>query len=118
MWWVKDHPDHSRGGFQNRDVGKSSFDNDMGPWCGIDYARFSDPPNLREDAKLKENLQRQLENKFPDEISSFEIVVRNGFVILKGTVSQESKRGEIIHSTFLEDGVKEVINQLVVVNSL
>lgn len=110
MWWVKDHPDHSRGGFQNRDVGRTNFDEDYGPTYGVDYARFSDPPDLVKDGKLQKKVEALLAHNFDN--VSMEIKVKNGFVILKGNVSDEMTREKIISTVRLEEGVVEIINQM------
>lgn len=112
MWWVKGNADQSRGGFQNRDVGRSNFHDDFGPDYGVDYARFSDPPDLAKDARLKEELEREISLKFPHEKDAIELSVKNGFVILKGNISDEEMRREIISFISLRYGVREVINQL------
>lgn len=113
MWNVNPGNDQSRGGFQNRDVGKTSFDRDFGPDYGIDYARFSDTPDIAKDLALKGKIEEALppEDRYIDR----GILVRNGFVILKGKTSSEQERtavAEIVKS-FLE--VIEVINQIVVI---
>lgn len=47
-------------GFQNPDLGKTSFDNDYGPDFGPDYARFADPPDLGADARLFDQVREIL----------------------------------------------------------
>ncbi len=47
MWNVNPDRDKSTGGFQDRDLGKTQFDDDYGPDFGVDYARFSDPPDFQ-----------------------------------------------------------------------
>lgn len=112
MWWVKDNPDHGRGGFQNRDVGKTSFDNDFGPDYGIDYARFADPPDSGKDLKLSERINNRLFTNFAEDFNQIELIVHNGFVILKGHVNDEATRKSIAEEVLFVSGVREVINQL------
>lgn len=112
MWWVKDHPNHSRGGFQDRDVGRTVFDYNYGPDYGVDYARFADPPNLFADARLLETIERTLNSNFSLEPDDIEIIVRNGFVILKGSVSDSDKKTQMGQKVSVLPGVIEVINHL------
>lgn len=114
MWWVKDNPDHSRGGFQNRDVGKSFFDNDFGPDFGVDYARYADPSDPAQDAKLAQDVITKLNSSFNGEIYRLTVLARNGFIILKGQVNHFSLREQIANEVWLISGVKEVINQVLV----
>lgn len=110
MWNVNPDRDNSRGGFQNRDVGKTSFDNDYGPEYGIDYARFADTPDLGKDLILKGQIEEQLAQM--DFYRDPFLLVRNGFVILKGTAPDEKARGEISDFVRSFPGVVEVINQI------
>lgn len=110
MWWVKENKDQSRGGFQNRDIGRSDFDDDYGPQYGIDYARFSDPPDLLRDGKLMHEVKGFLTREYPQ--FAIDVSVRNGFVVLKGFVEDNELRGQIIESVHIIEGVREVINQL------
>lgn len=112
MWWVKDHPDHSRGGFQNRDVGKSNFDQNYGPDYGVDYARFSDAPDVAADLKVLENVLELMKYEFTNEVQNMDIIVRNGFVILKGETGSDFLRQKIVKKLRSTQGVREVINQL------
>lgn len=112
MWWIKDHHNHDRGGFQNRDVGKTSFDSDFGPEFGIDYARFADPPDLSRDLKLTEKINNRLFTKYAEDFDHLDVIVRNGFVILKGSVGEENTRKGIAEEVWHIPGVIEVINQL------
>lgn len=107
MWPIRPDTDKSRGGFQNRDVGHSDFGTDFGPDHGVDYARFSDPPNEASDLNLTALISGEL-NGHP-EVS---FLVKNGFVILKGIVADEASRAEIYSKILKVTGVKEVINQL------
>ena len=112
MWWVKENPDHSRGGFQDRDVGKSNLAHDIGPDYGVDYARFSDTPNPFVDNKLLSDLDREIMLSFPRVKDQLEYSVRNGFVILKGEGLDEVERAELVSFIRKIPGVREVINQL------
>lgn len=112
MWWVKEHPDHSRGGFQNRDVGKTAFDSDFGPDYGVDYARFADSPDPHLDVLLAEKVNNRLFTEFAEDYSNLEIIVRNGFVILKGKVSDGPTKSLIIKRVTSLPGVREVIIDL------
>ena len=106
MWWVKTNSTgEERGGFQNRDVGKSSFDNNYGPDFGIDYARFSDPPDITRDLKLKHLIIEQIG-------LGHELIVRNGFVIVKGKVPDEKSRLRLLEKIHSFDQVREVISDL------
>lgn len=111
MWWVKDNPDHSRGGFQDRDVGKTSFNRDFGPDYGVDYARFSDPPDIIVDQKMKEEIGSYLSKK-TEKISNLTIIARNGFIILKGEALNTEDRTEVEELARGFEGVREVINQI------
>lgn len=112
MWWVKDQADKSRGGFQNRDVGKKTFDEDFGPDYGVDYARFADSPDISRDLNLLQAIGEKLFQTYGERLASPELIVRNGFVILKGSVPDEKMRQEIDVIVQQFAGVKEVINQL------
>jgi hypothetical protein len=112
MWWVKESSDHSRGGFQNRDVGKTDHDYDFGPEYGVDYARYADPPDIGRDTKLYERISNRLFTKYAEEFNQIDIIVRNGFVILKGDVRDENIRKSLAEEIWFIPGVKEVINQL------
>lgn len=94
-----------RGGFQNRDVGKSAFDDDYGPEFGVDYARFCDPPDLARDLNLKNQIIKQIG-------WSCELIVRNGFVIVKGQVKDEKTRQFLLQTIHSFPEVKEVISAL------
>ncbi len=112
MWWVKENEDKSRGGFQNRDVGKKTFDEDFGPEYGVDYARFADPPDISRDLNLLQAIGEKIFRTYGERLASPELIVRNGFVILKGSVQDEKMRQEIEVLVHQFAGVKEVINQL------
>jgi hypothetical protein len=107
MWPIRPDTDKSRGGFQNRDVGRSNFGDDFGPDYGTDYARYSDPPNESDDLYLTALISGEL-NDHP-EVS---FLVKNGFIILKGEVQGEEIKSEIFKRICDVPGVKDVINQL------
>lgn len=110
MWNV--HPDRekNRGGFQNADLGKTQFDRNYGPEFGVDYARFSDPPDIEKDHHLETMVKENLsEHELFREI---EITVRNEFVILKGKVPTLEEKTHASDFVRALPGVKEVINQL------
>lgn len=109
MWQI-------RGGFQDRDVGRSNLhDDNYGPEHGIDYARFSDPPDPAADNRLFLKVHEKLKD-----IEGYEergILVRNGFVFLKGSVNQAGIREEITRLVREVPGVREVQNFLVLTSS-
>lgn len=47
MWHVDKNKEPGRGGFQDRDVGRSDLSGDFGPEYGPDYARYAAPPDYR-----------------------------------------------------------------------
>lgn len=112
MWWVKESSDHERGGFQNRDVGKTNFDSDFGPEYGIDYARYADPPDFGRDIKLTEKINNRIFTKYAEDFNRIDILVHNSFVILKGNVGDEATREDIAEEVWRIPEVREVINQL------
>jgi hypothetical protein len=112
MWNVNPERDQSRGGFQNSDVGRTMFDGNYGPDYGIDYARFVDSPDFGKDLVLKEKIEQEL--LVFDKLWDSSVLVRNGFVILKGTVPDQTLRFEIADDLKHISGVIEVINQLTV----
>lgn len=106
MWWVKtDSSGEDRGGFQNRDVGRVSFAKDFGPDYGVDYARYSDPPDYIRDLALKNKLEKKIG-------PHYDLIVRNGFVVIKGFVPNEETRKSVLETLHAEDGVVEVISDL------
>lgn len=116
MWWIKTNSSgEDRGGFQNRDSGRSAFNKDYGPDFGVDYARFSDPPDIMKDLRLKDLVAKELE-KFENDLAECEMKVRNGFVILSGHVRSDEIRKLILESIYATEGVKEIINDLRVFN--
>ncbi len=116
MWNVNPSNDQSRGGFQDRDVGRTSFNRDFGPDFGVDYARFSDTPDVKKDLALKSKIEEQL--PLLDLYRESELMVRNGFVILKGTVPDEAVRRRVTEFVKGFPEVVEVINQITVVENL
>jgi hypothetical protein len=110
---LREERDLSRGGFQNRDVGRSNYNFDLGPEYGPDFARFSDPHHMNlEDVKIRKIIFDKLESEdklFDNEI---EIIVENGFVILKGSVSEETIKYDIEQISQEVPGVVTVINAL------
>ena len=112
MWWVRESTDHSRGGFQNRDVGKTDHDDNFGPEYGVDYARYSDLQDMARDTKLYEKICNRLATIYVEEFNQIELLVRNGFVIFKGSVRDETMRKNLEKEIRFIPEVKEVINQL------
>ncbi len=108
MWPINPDRDNSRGGFQNSDVGKTSFDFNYGPEYGVDYARFSDPPDISKDLGLKAQVEA-LVSRYDVYLESA-VMVRNGFVFLKGSVPDDMIRNEISDTVRGITGVIEVIN--------
>lgn len=91
---------------------KDREDNNYGPEYGIDYARFSDTPNLAADNKLRDEVSLELKKTFPEEFETITIFVKNGFVFLKGDVADSSLRLEIAEKVSHVHSVQEVVNQL------
>lgn len=109
--------DLSRGGFQNRDVGRTNLNYDFGPEYGIDYAHFSDPignvQNMgREGFTMADDeILRTLQEMFKDTPGiSFE--VKNKFAILKGEVRSFEQRLNLEQRIRDVPGVYSVINLL------
>jgi osmotically-inducible protein OsmY len=98
MWWVRASSELER--------------KDFGPEFGIDYARFADVPDLSLDRKILEHIDNRLFTHFAEDFNQIEIIVRNGFVILKGHVTDEGTRKLIAEDVWRVNGVREVINQL------
>jgi osmotically-inducible protein OsmY len=98
MWWVRASSEHGR--------------KDFGPEFGIDYARFADSPDPSQDGKILERIDNRLFTHFAEDFNQIEILVRNGFVILKGHVNDEATRKLIAEDVWRVEGVREVINQL------
>jgi hypothetical protein len=112
VWRPTKNKDTSRGGFQNRDVGRSNLSRDFGPDFGPDYARYSDPPDFAADNELREQVKVKLEKVIKDSINSEGIRVRNGFVFLEGEVFDEDTKRAITDAVRTISGVRDVINQL------
>jgi hypothetical protein len=112
MGWPRERQSQDRGGFQNRDVGRSNFDHHYGPDYGPDYARYADPPDLAADAELRENLGKVLLESFSSEITRPEFKVRNGFVILRGEIASETLKEKVTLRLKEVLGVRDVINLL------
>lgn len=110
MAFISKNTDKSRGGFQNRDVGRSDLLGDFGPAEGTDFARFSDPPDPVADLKLLSLLEERL--KLLEDYEDREIIVRNGFVFLKGFVPDQNLRDEISRLVSSISGVIEVQNHI------
>jgi hypothetical protein len=104
MWWIKtDSTGEERGGFQDRDAGRSNIRKDYGPEYGIDYARFADPPDIARDLHLQSKIRKAIN------LENFLLNVRNGFVIIKGLVPDHETRTSIITTLKSVEGVVEVI---------
>ena len=91
-----------RGGFQNRDVGRTQFDDNYGPDYGIDYARFADTPDDKKDHALCEKILLSISENF----LHLGFKVRNGFVIVKGDLPDQAAKDELRRS--LKE-IKEVV---------
>lgn len=116
MWWIRTNSTgEDRGGWQNRDVGRRTFDNDFGPDFGVDYARFSDPPDPGKDLRLKQDLERKLKENFPDP-DRIHLKVKNGFVVLKGEVKNADLRSVLLETIYATPGVREIINEISVMD--
>ena len=112
MWWVRtDSSGEDRGGWQNRDVGRQTFDKNFGPDFGVDYARFSDPPNIVKDLGLKQELEKKLSENLSN-ISDIHIKVRNGFIILKGAVKDHEVKAALLETIYATPGVREIISEI------
>lgn len=106
-----------RGGFQNRDVGKSDFSRqDFGPQSGVDFALYSAANDELVDEDLKSSVRRGLDFNSAGHFADVELFVRNGFVFLKGPVQDaiDKKVAEDIVSAI--PGVLKVINVLTIRN--
>ena len=110
---AREERDLSRGGFQNRDVGRSNLGFDFGPEYGPDFARFADPhPMNLDDAKIRKNIFDKLQSEDKLCESEIEVIVENGFVFLKGSVSEETIKEEIERVSQEVPGVVTVVNTL------
>jgi hypothetical protein len=109
----KEEHDLSRGGFQNRDVGRTSYAFDFGPEYGPDFARYSDPQDVNiDDAKTRNAIFSRLREDEAIEDDAFDIFVENGFVFLSGTIPDESVKRKIETLINQVAGVQTVINLL------
>lgn len=84
---------------------------DYGPEYGVDYARFSDPPDILKDLQIKEALSQKFIS-FDRGVIELHYKVRNGFVLLQGLISSYEVREALIEVVRSTEGVKEVINNL------
>ena len=102
-----------RGGFQNRDVGRSDFARgDFGPQAGVDFALYSAENDIALDDELKSAVRRGLDFNSAGHFSDVEIHARNGFVFLKGPVQDEIDKKVAEDITAGIPGVLKVINVL------
>jgi hypothetical protein len=111
MWWIKNNEGQDRGGFQNRDVGRTNFSDDFGPSYGTDYAHYSDPPNLARDARVRKAVMMEI-SKFSNAVMGLEVRVRNGFVIIKGQVNDKDIKELIGEKVSEIPDVVEIVNAL------
>lgn len=110
MWWVKtDSSGEEQGGFQNRDVGKTSFQRDFGPDYGVDYARLNDTPDIKKDLHLKEQVIGKLQASPTFKEMNLEVKVKNGFVFVSGELTSLEIRKELNELLFAIDGVVEIV---------
>lgn len=93
MWNVKPAENEDRGGFQDRDVGRTSIARNLGPEYGIDYARFAEEPDVARDLKTKTLIEEALAGA--SDFQERGIFVKNGFVFLRGIVSEASRKTDI-----------------------
>ena len=112
MWWVKESERHDRGGFQNRDVGRTQFNDDYGPDYGVDYARFADTPNFSKDFRLLQVIRQSLEEGIGSSMQDLDILVKNGFVFVKGNVPDSATANYIADTIRAQNEVRDVIVQL------
>lgn len=102
-----------RGGFQNRDVGRSDYSrSDFGPQAGVDFALYSAENDLASDEELKASIRRGLDFNSAGHFADVDIYVRNGFVFLKGPVQDEIDRRVAEDIVGKVSGVLKVINVL------
>lgn len=111
MWPVKPNSTNSeRGGFQNRDVGRSDFDHDYGPSYGsVDYARFSDPQNIERDDRLTEKLHLKIAADFVNSPLDIDLKVKNGFAIINGYLPDEETKRRLIECLHSIEGMVDII---------
>jgi len=89
---------------------------DYGPDLGVDYARYSDPPDLAADAALTEKVRDKVERIYLDVSMPVSSFVKNGFIFLQGEVPTEMIREEIDEAVRGLPEAIEVINHIKVVN--
>lgn len=111
MWWIKGDKNPDRGGFQDRDIGRSNFRENLGPEYGVDYALYVLPPDPAADQEVKHRVEERI-GQWQEHVHQLEIVVRNGFVVLKGKVAHEDLRSDFIEVVRSVPGVREVINEI------
>ena len=104
--WPTTKLEPGRGGFQNRDVGRTEV-HDYGPDYGVDYARYSDPANPVVDHSLRDKILAALHS-----ISDLEVHVKNGFVLVRGQIEDEDQADLIRQKVIHIEGVKDVVCQL------
>lgn len=109
----KEENDNSRGGFQNRDVGRTNLVFDFGPEYGPDFARYSDPQDVNiDDAKIRKAIFSSLKEDETIEDDSLDIFVENGFVFIRGSVPDDTLKRKIESLINEVTGVQTVINLL------
>jgi len=102
-----------RGGFQNRDIGRSDLlRRDFGPESGVDFALYSAANDLAADESLMSSVRRELDFNSAGHYADVEIHVRNGFVFLKGPVQDEIDKKVADDIVGAIPGVLKVINVL------
>jgi hypothetical protein len=112
MWWSRNNQGQGGGGFQNTDVGRSSFDRNMGPDYGVDYARFADPTDEAADLIIRRRVEDVINDNFTEEVELDAVTVRNGFVFLKGFVTSEDIKQSVSEDVRHVPGVRDVTNSL------
>ena len=107
--------DLSRGGFQNRDVGRSQFGSDFGPDYGSDFADYSDAPILARlliDDLIINSARSLLDIDDKGAFGDVELYVHNGFLFLKGSVENDSARMRAEERVDGLPGLMKIINVL------
>lgn len=89
----------------------SSRDN-FGPEYGTDFARFADPSDEKKDLALQKLIQQNLALQFQDHLVFVDVHAHNGFAIIKGTVTDEETRQEVLQIVRSTVGVVDIINDL------
>jgi hypothetical protein len=113
--------DHSRGGFQNRDVGEMQQQLDLGPEFGMDFAQYVRPLEhfnevgmlglTKNDDELHMQVHHRLQTLKMD-LTGLELKISNGFVLLKGQFSDYQIKKSIESAISTIYGVKMIINQI------